>query len=83
MNDHGGDPNNPMRFAVIDFATNVTVDHGLDDSQNVADVTAALTGLNYTGGWTDTEGASIQMIKQFDTFSQGGDALTGILFTDG
>ncbi len=83
VNDYGGDPGNPMRFAVIDFATNVTVVHGLDGSQNVADVTAALAGLNYTGGWTDTESALIQMMNQFDTFSQGGNTLTGILFTDG
>ncbi|MGB0632033.1 MAG: VWA domain-containing protein [Alphaproteobacteria bacterium] len=81
--DYGGQPLNPMRFAVIDFATNVSVIHGFDDSQNQNDVLASLTGLSYTGGYTNTGGALSEMMNQFDVFSGAPNSMTAILFTDG
>ena len=83
VTDYGGDPNNPMRFSVIDFATNVTVVHSLNDSQDQADVLASLAGLSYTGGYTDTAGALVAMLTEFDTYSGGANTQTAILFTDG
>jgi hypothetical protein len=46
VTDYGGQANNPMRFAVIDFAKNVNIVHGLDDPQDQSSVLASLTGLN-------------------------------------
>jgi len=83
VTDCGGQANNPMRFAVIDFATNVNIVHGLDDPQDQSSVLASLTGLNYTGGYTNTHGALVEMINQLDVFSSFPNTMTGILFTDG
>ena len=83
VTDYGGQANNPMRFAVIDFATNVKVIHGFDDSQDHGDVLASLTGPSYTGGWTNTDGALQQVIQQFDAFSGAPNTMTAILLTDG
>ena len=78
VTDCGGQANNPMRFAVIDFATNVNIVHGLDDPQDQSSVLASLTGLNYTGGYTNTHGALVEMINQLDVFSSFPNTMTGI-----
>lgn len=83
VNDYGGNPNNPMRFSIIDFATNVTPVHGFGDSQAVPDVVAAIGGLTHTGGWTNTVGALVEMMAQFDAELPNSNTTSVVLFTDG
>lgn len=89
VNDYGGNPNNPMRFAVIEFATDATEIHSLADPldplapQDPADVIATLNALNFTGGYTNTRDALQLMIDGFTEFGHAGTTQTAILFTDG
>ena len=92
INDYGGNPNNPMRFAVIEFATNATEIHSfadpLDpsarlDPQDPADVLATLNTLSYSGGYTNTPDALELMLDGFNNFYHTGTTQTAILFTDG
>ncbi|MFT5485645.1 MAG: hypothetical protein ACI9JL_001420 [Paracoccaceae bacterium] len=83
INDYGGQANNPMRFSIIEFATDATIVHSLGDSQDTSDVLASLNALSYTGGWTDTPEAIQLMLGEFDTFGNAGNVATAILFTDG
>lgn len=89
INDYGGNPNNPMRFAVIEFATNATEIHSFADPldplapQDPADVLATLNALNYSMGYTNTRDALQLMIDGFDWFGHPGAIQTAILFTDG
>ncbi|CAN0530208.1 unnamed protein product, partial [Laminaria digitata] len=89
VSDYGGNPNNPMRFAVIEFATNATEIHSLGDPlnpgdpQDPADVLATLNALNYTQGYTNTRDALQLMLDGFDAFAHPGSTQTAILFTDG
>lgn len=89
INDYGGNPNNPMRFAVIEFATNATEIHSLGNPldplapQDPADVLATLNALSFTGGYTNTRDALQLMLNGFGTFDHIGATQTAILFTDG
>ncbi len=89
INDYGGNPNNPMRFAVIEFATDATEIHSLADPldpfapQDPADVLAALDALTYSRGYTNTPDALQLMLDGFETFQHAGGTQTAILFTDG
>lgn len=83
VNDYGGNPNNPMRFAIIEFATEATEIHSLGGQQDPADVIATLTALSYSRGYTNTPDALQLMIDGFDTFTPGDGTRTAILFTDG
>ena len=83
VNDYGRNPNNPMRFSIIDFATNATPVHGFGDSQAVPDVVAALSGLTHTGGWTNTDDALSEILAQLDAELPNGNTTSVVLFTDG
>lgn len=83
VNDYGGQANNPMRFSVIQFASNVSVVHSLNDSQDVASVIQSLNDLNYTGGYTRTDNALSLMLDEWDQFSFGAGVSSAIVFTDG
>ena len=61
---------------------NVNILHGLDDPEDQSSVLASLTGLNCTGGYTNTHGVLVERINQLDVFSSLPNTMTGILFTD-
>lgn len=90
VQDYGGNPNNPMRFSIIEFATTATLVHSLEDDplnpggpQDLNGVLATLNGLSYTGGYTDTPGALQLMIDEFLTRGGFPNTTSAILFTDG
>lgn len=90
VTDYGGNPNNPMRFSIIEFATNATLIHSLEDdplnpggAQDHSAVLATLNGLSFTGGYTDTPGALQLMLNESNLWSGFPNTTTAILFTDG
>lgn len=83
VNDYGGQANNPMRFSVIQFATNASIVHSLNDPQAVGDVVQSLNDLNYTGGFTRTDDALALMLDEWDQYFGGAGTSSAIIFTDG
>lgn len=90
VQDYGGNPNNPMRFSIIDFATTATLIHSLEDDplnpggpQDHSAVLTTLNALTFTGGWTDTPGALQLMLDEQALYGSDENTSTAILFTDG
>ena len=72
------EPENTVEFSVVEFATQAVITSGLTD--DVA-AKAAVSGISYTGGWTNTEQAILKCNATLNTSTA--DVKFIALFTDG
>ena len=59
------EPENTVEFSVVEFATQAVITSGLTD--DVA-AKAAVSGISYTGGWTNTEQAHPEVQRHAEYF---------------
>jgi len=71
------------RVGIVLFATNASLSWSLADSQLRSDIQSHVTGLTYTGGWTNTASALTTAQNEFAAQSAADAAKYIFLFTDG